>query len=111
VRTLAPGGVAAALDCVGTGEAVDVSLAVAPLDRIVTIAARQRAQQDGFRAVGGMDPESKAYRDSVRGELIDLAGRGDLVVPMAGTYPITRAAEALTVLSEGHPGGKIALIP
>lgn len=111
VRAIAPDGVAAALDCVGTDEAVDVSLAVAPLDRIVTIAARGRAQQDGFRAVGGMDPESKRYRDSVRAELIDLAGRGDLLVPMAGTYPLDRAADALTRLAEGHPGGKIALIP
>jgi NADPH:quinone reductase-like Zn-dependent oxidoreductase len=111
VRAVAPDGVDAAYDCVGTDEAVDVSLAVAPKDRIVTIAAQGRAQQDGFRAVGGRDPESAAYRDSVRADLLALAASGDLVVPMARTYPLTHAAEALTLLAEQHPGGKIALIP
>jgi NADPH:quinone reductase len=111
VRQAAPQGIDAALDCVGTDEAVDVSLEVAPLDRIVTIAARDRAQRDGFRAVGGMDPESKAYRDSVRAELIGLAASGDLTVPIARTYPLDRAAEALQELAGGHPGGKLALVP
>lgn len=111
VRALVPDGVDAAYDCVGTDEAVAVSLALAATDRIVTIAAPAKAQQAGFRAVGGRDPESAAYRDSVRAELVALAGTGDLVVPVARTYPLTRAAEALTLLSEQHPGGKIALIP
>lgn len=111
VRAVAPDGVDAALDCVGTDEAADVSLALAPKDRIVTISAFARAQQDGFTAIGGMMPESAAFRDSVRAALIDLAGRGDLVVPVAGTYPLTRAAGALEVVAGGHPGGKIALIP
>lgn len=101
----------AAYDCVGTDEAVDVSLELAPLDRIVTIAAQGRAQQEGFKAVGGRDPESQAYRDAVRADLIALAATGDLVVPVSRTYPLTHAAEALTYLAEGHPGGKLALIP
>jgi NADPH2:quinone reductase len=88
-----------------------VSLELAAKDRIVTIAAAGRAQRDGFRAVGGRDPESAAYRDSVRAELIGLAARGDLVVPVARTYPLDQAAAALTVLADGHPGGKLALIP
>lgn len=112
VKALAPEeGFAAALDCVGTDEAVDVSLAVAPKDRVVTIAAQARAQRDGFLAVGGRDPESAAFRDGVRGELIGLAADGRLVVPVARTYPLDRAAEALAVLADGHPGGKLALIP
>ena len=37
-------GVAAALDCVGTDEAVDTSLALVAKDRLVTIAAQGRAQ-------------------------------------------------------------------
>src|SRR5919202_897079 len=47
LRDLAPDGYAAALDCVGTDEAVDTSLAlVGDRDRIVTIAAPPRAQQE-----------------------------------------------------------------
>jgi NADPH2:quinone reductase len=111
VQAIAPDGIDAALDCVGTDEAVDVSLALAPKERIVTIAAQGRAQRDGFRAVGGRDPESAVFRDSVRADLIDLAGRGELVVPMARTYPLDQAGAALAFLSEGHPGGKLALLP
>lgn len=111
VRALAPDGIDAALDCVGTDEAVEVSLAVAPRERVVTIAAHARAVKDGFLAVGGADPESGAFRDSVRAELIAQAAAGELEVPVADTYPLDRVAEALSRLAEGHPGGKLALIP
>jgi NADPH2:quinone reductase len=112
VRELAPAGVVAALDCIGTDEAVDVSLAlVADRDRIVTIAAAQRAETDGFRAIAGGLPASAAYRDSVRAHLIGLAGQGKLVVPIARTFPLDRAVEAAEFLRGQHPGGKLALIP
>jgi NADPH:quinone reductase len=112
VRQAAPDGVQAALDTVGTDEAADVSLALVPdRDRIVTVAGFQRAKQDGFRAVGGGDPNSAAFRSSVRQKLIDLAAAGELVVPVARTYPLEQAAEALAFLAEGHPGGKLALLP
>jgi NADPH:quinone reductase len=111
LRDLAPEGFAAAYDCVGTDEAVDVSLALVAPDHLVTIAASARAADEGFLAVGGANPESAAFRDSNRPALLDLAARGDLVVPVGRTYPLDQAAEALTFLAEGHPGGKIALIP
>jgi hypothetical protein len=40
-----------------------------------------------------------------------MAARGELVVPVARTYPLEAAAEALSFLAEGHPGGKLALVP
>ncbi|MQA35756.1 zinc-binding dehydrogenase [Modestobacter roseus] len=112
VRALAPDGVQAALDAVGTDEAVDVSLAlVADRERIVTIAAAGRAESDGIRMIGGAMPDSAAYRDSVRAPLIELAADGRLVVPMARTFPLTEARQALDLLMSGHPGGKLALLP
>ena len=111
IRSLAPEGIAAALDCVGTDEAVDVSLALVPKERIVTIAAFPRAQRDGIRVVGGSMPESAAFRDRVRPDLIAQAAAGQLVVPVVRTYALEQAAEALTFLAGGHPGGKLALIP
>jgi NADPH:quinone reductase-like Zn-dependent oxidoreductase len=111
VRELAPDGVAAALDCIGTDEAVDVSLALVAPDRVVTIAAFGRAQKEGIQALGGGQPASAAFRASVRQQLIDLAGAGDLVVPVARTYPLDEVADALRFLAEGHPGGKLALLP
>jgi NADPH:quinone reductase-like Zn-dependent oxidoreductase len=112
VRRAAPGGVVAALDCVGTDEAVDVSLAlVADRDRIVTIAAKGRAATEGFRAIAGSIAQSQAYRDSVRAALIRLAAEGRLDVPVAATYPLEQAPNAVRRLRDGHPGGKLALRP
>ncbi|WIE63866.1 zinc-binding dehydrogenase [Curtobacterium sp. MCLR17_036] len=90
VRALAGDGdgdrIDVALDCVGTDEA-------------------------GFPAVGGAQAASKAFRDSVRQRLIDLAGAGDLVVPVARTFPLAEARAAAELLESGHPGGKLALLP
>jgi NADPH:quinone reductase len=112
VRELAPGGVTVALDAVGTDEASDVSLTlVADRGRIVTVANMARAQEAGFHALGGMNPASAAFRDAIRPELIALAATGDLVVPIARTFPLEEAPAALELLRSGHPGGKLALIP
>ncbi|WIB59140.1 NADP-dependent oxidoreductase [Curtobacterium sp. MCLR17_007] len=112
VRDLAPDGIDVAIDCVGTDEAIDVSLAlVADRSRIVTIAAQQRAAAEGVPMVGGAQPESKAFRDSVRQRLIDLAAAGQLEVPVARTFPLAQAREAAELLESGHPGGKLALVP
>lgn len=112
VRAAAPEGVAAALDAAGTDEAIDTSLTVVEdRSRIVTIVARKRAETDGFVALAGSQPESAAYRDSVRGDLIELAADGRLVVPMARTFHLPQARAALELVTGGHPGGKVALIP
>jgi NADPH:quinone reductase-like Zn-dependent oxidoreductase len=112
VRDAAPGGIDAALDTVGTDEAVDTSLAlVRDRGRIVSIAAPGRASAEGFHAIGGAMPASKAFRDGARARLIELAGAGELVVPIARSYPLSEARAALEELKGGHPGGKLVLIP
>jgi len=100
----------AAIDCVGTDEAIDVSEAlVADRSRIVTIAAQRRAAADGLRAVGGAQPESAAFRDAARPGIIELAADGDLRMPPTRTFPFADAPEALRLLASGHPDGKLAL--
>lgn len=112
VRELAPAGVAAVLETVGTDDAVDASLVLVPdRSRIVTTSAFQRAKGEGFRFIGGGQPESAAYRDSARATLVSLAGHGDLTVPIARTFPLTEAPDALKLIGSGHPGGKLALLP
>jgi NADPH2:quinone reductase len=112
VHGVAPDGIAAALDCVGTDEAVDVSLAVvSDRARIVTIAAKQRGADVGIRVIGGDLSESAAYRDGVRADLVRLAADGGLDVPMARTYPLEQALDAAKLLQGRHPGGKVALLP
>jgi NADPH:quinone reductase-like Zn-dependent oxidoreductase len=111
VRILSGGDVAAALDAVGTDEAVDVSLElVADRDRIVTIASG-RAAAVGIRSIAGSQPDSARFRDEMRPELLALAQNGDLTVPVAHELPLSEAREALRILATGHPGGKIALVP
>ncbi len=102
--------IAAALDAVGTDEAVDASLdLVADRSRIVTIAAPRRAAAGGFRALGGRQPESAEFRDAVRSNLIRLAADGDLVVPIGAVFGFEQAREALRLAIGGHAGGKVVL--
>lgn len=114
VRALAPGGVSAAVDTVGTDEAVDVSLAlVADRDRIATIAAFGRAGEAGIRLLGGgpgADPGT-AIRAAARPELARLAAEGSLAVRVAATFPLAEAPEAVRFVREGHAGGKVVLLP
>jgi NADPH:quinone reductase len=114
VRELAPGGVDAALDLIGTDEAVDVSLElVADKTRIVTIAAFGRAGQAGIKALGGgpgADPGTE-IRMAARLDLARLADQGKLRVLVAGTFPLAKAADAHRAIMTGHTSGKIALVP
>jgi len=112
VRDLAPDGVDAVLDAVGTDEAVDASIALLrDPARAVTIVRGDRTDAAGFTAVGGAMPASKAFRDSARAGLIARAGAGELAVPVARTFRLSEAVEALRFLQQGHPGGKLALVP
>jgi NADPH:quinone reductase len=111
VRAVAPDGVDVALDAVGTDEAIDVSLAlVADRARVLTIAAAGRANAEGFRHIGGSHSSSAAFRNQARAGLIAMAGEGELVVPIARTFPFSEAPAALDLLRGQHPGGKLALI-
>lgn len=102
----------AALDAVGTDEAVDVSLGfVADPSRIVTIAAAAAAAEHGFHAIAGSMPDSARFRDGIREHLVELAESGFLVVPVAREFALDQAPQALALLASGHPGGKIALTP
>ena len=114
VRELAPGGVDAAIDLVGTDEAVDVSLELVPdKARIATIAAFGRAGQAGIKALGGgpgADPGTE-LRMAARLDLARLAGQGKLRVLVTETFPLANAADAHRAIMTGHTSGKIALIP
>ena len=114
IRALAPDGVDAAIDTVGTDEALDVSVAlVADRSRIATIAGFQRGFTLGINVLGGApgaDPGT-AIRSAARVELVRRAEAGELRVVVAKTYPLRQAAAALTDLASGHTHGKIVLIP
>lgn len=109
IRDLAPEGVDAALDCVGTDEAVDVSFAlVADRTRVVTIAAFPRAFGEDMKFLIGSGRGTP--NDTYRSHVLALAESGDLVVPVARTFPLEAAAAALNTLARRHPGGKFVLV-
>ena len=102
--------VVAALDAVGTDEAIDTSLElVSDTNRIVTVVNGARAVAEGFHGIFGNQPESAQFRDEVRPRLLVLAESGRLQVPIARTFPLRHAPDALALVATGHPGGKIAL--
>lgn len=114
IRALAPDGITAALDCIGTAEALAVSIALLDdVRHLATIANAADVLAAGGQALGGgpgADPGT-AVRNAARAELIGLAARGDLRVVVARTFPLDAVVEALTVLQSGHPGGNLALVP
>lgn len=107
LRAAAPDGVAAFLDCFGQGY-TDLALEVGvPPDLVVTIADFAAAQGNGTRVVFG-------HASTTARTLADLAAliaSGDLVVPVASTYPLEGVREAYTALAERRTRGKIVLLP
>jgi NADPH2:quinone reductase len=113
VRALAPDGIDAAIDAVGTDEAVDVSLELVPdARRFATLAAFERAQKTGIKALGGgpgADPGTE-IRAAARHELIQLAAAGKVRVHVARTFPLSQATEAHRESRRGHVRGKLVLV-
>jgi NADPH:quinone reductase len=104
----------AAIDTVGTDEALDVSLELGiDRGRIASIAAFARGPQEGIRLLGsgpGADP-GEDVRMAARAPLLDDAGRGRLRVVIAGEYALDDVAEAHRALMGHHAPGKIVLRP
>jgi NADPH:quinone reductase-like Zn-dependent oxidoreductase len=109
-RIRAIGPVTAAIDTVGTDEAIDVSRELlADPDRLVTIAAGR----EGVRRVGGgpgADPGTELRANAWR-ELLPAAAKGELRLAVVRSYPLSEAAEALRFVREGHAAGKVVLVP
>lgn len=114
VRALSPAGVTVALDCIGTDEALAVSLALlADPARLATLVNFGPVLAAGGKALGsgpGADPGT-AFRAAARARLVRLADEGALHVPIAGTFPLSDAVAALDHLAHAHAGGSLALVP
>ncbi|MET0476131.1 MAG: NADP-dependent oxidoreductase [Mycobacterium sp.] len=110
-RVRAIGAVDAALDLVGTEEALVTSVElVSDRSRIATIAGFAKAPELGIAVLTEADG-GQAIRDGARPQLIDLAAQGKLEVTVDRTFPLEEAAEAHRYLQTGHARGKVVLVP
>ncbi len=115
VNEMAPDGVDAAIDTVGSQEALDVSLAlVADRDRIASIANfSPAAAEAGIKLLGGgpgADPGTE-IRSAAKFELAELAAAGQFTVIVDRTFPLADVADAHAYQASGHATGKVVLIP
>ena len=114
LAALAPTGVQAAIDLVGTEEALQTALGqVADRSRIATLVAFARAREVGTQALGGapgQDDLGLAIRETARMRLIALAQAGAFTVSVARTLPLSEAARAHQMLDD-HQGGRTVLVP
>jgi NADPH:quinone reductase len=104
----------AAIDAVGTDEAIDVSLElVADRHRIATVVAFERGAEAGIQRLGGAggaDPGTE-IRAAAWAELVPLAAEGKLDIVVTRTFPLRQAGAAHELVAAGHAGGKVILLP
>ncbi len=105
VRELAPGGVDGGVDTAGKGSVRDLVALTGDPGRVVTIADFD-AGELGVQVTSSNEGAAPRLAEVAR-----LAGQGRLQLPVAGTYPLERAAEALRRSREGHVRGKLVLLP
>jgi NADPH:quinone reductase-like Zn-dependent oxidoreductase len=103
VRALAPDGITAAVDLLGT-ETVETALAlgVAP-ERIATIAAGP-TPPGGARAAWGGEAEPDALP-----RIADAIAAGQITVPIAARFPIEEIRQATALQADRHVHGKIVV--
>lgn len=101
VRDLAPEGVNAVADFVG-GNLDDTLAVLAEGGRHASVADPSVEQHGGHWIWVRPDASELQW-------LADLAGRGDLVVDIAGTYELDQLAEAFKRSQEGHVAGKLVI--
>ena len=117
VREATPSPVTVALDCAGTDEAIETSLAlVADRDRIATIVRGPDAASFGIRAFSGGSPvpltdQELAWRAEALPETIALLASGDFVIDLGPELPLAEAAQAHELMESGAASGKIILVP
>lgn len=116
VRDAAPEGVTTALDCVGTDEALDVSIdLVADRRRVVTLVRGAEADALGIRAFRGGSPrplsaQELAWRHEAIPVTLALLSAGAFSVELGPQLPLAEAGEAQRLVQSGTDG-KVTLLP
>jgi NADPH2:quinone reductase len=107
IRAAAPHGVDALIDTHGP-EYVDLGIELGvPPQRIETIIAFEAAERVGAKAEGSVT----ASTTEILQEMVDHLDAGELEIRIAETFPLTAVRDAYELLEQGHPRGKVVLIP
>jgi NADPH:quinone reductase-like Zn-dependent oxidoreductase len=107
IRSVVPK-VDAFIDTYG-GDYVELALnelGISP-ERVNTITRFDAVDRYRVKAEGNAAGASAEVLDKLAG----FIAAGELEVPIAATYPLTRVREAYDLLATGHVHGKIALMP
>lgn len=107
VDRLPPAGtITAVIDCHGR-EALDAGIALGvPVDRMVAIAAYGALHELGVHNV----ERSARTAQNLAGLAAGIAA-GDLLLPVAATFPLDEVAAAFEALESSHAPGKIVVLP
>lgn len=106
LRQVAPDGIDAVLDCVGSGYvdlAIELGVEPGRVNTIIDFVAAARHEEihtDGSSA--GEDAGTLA-------EVASLVAAGELQIPITAVYDLDDVRQAYIRLAEGHTGGKIVL--
>ncbi|MCE0510497.1 NADP-dependent oxidoreductase [Microbacterium sp. KKR3/1] len=117
IRDTATSAVTVVLDCAGTDEAIETSLAlVSDRDRIATIVRGPDAASFGIRAFSGGSPvpltdQELAWRAEALPQTIARLETGDFTVELGPQLPLAEAVRAHELLESGAASGKIILVP
>ncbi|WP_040167881.1 NADP-dependent oxidoreductase [Microbacterium gorillae] len=105
-RVRALGEITAVIDCHGR-DALDAGIALGvPVERMVAIAAY------GAEAELGVHNAERAARTPANlAQLADRAASGDLVLPIAATFPLDEVRQAFATMEGPHAAGKIVIVP
>ncbi len=107
LREAAPQGIDAFIDCFGDGYCqVAIDLGISP-ERVNTIADFEAAQRLGVKA----EASAQASSSPIVSEIAAMVAGGEVVLPIAATYPLSEVRQAYRELEKRHTHGKIVLIP
>ena len=106
-------GIDAAIDLVGTDEALDVSIAFVPdRERFVTTVNNESTTNRGVRKLGAPGPDQgQDIRMQARTELLELVKGGQLEVNVQKTFALVDVAAAHRLSQSGDASGKLVLTP
>ncbi|MFC1421137.1 quinone oxidoreductase family protein [Streptacidiphilus cavernicola] len=112
VRAAAPGGVDAAIDLVGTREAIEVSTGcLRDSNRLLSTVHNDVTSDLGVRVIGGTGPDHGSdIRMAARLDLVALVERGQLQVSVTQTFALDEVADAHRKSRSGSAQGKLVLL-